>query len=72
MGPYEFMGTPIPGRWNIDGSYLQHGGNLYLLFSEWIGENQTVRIQEMSNPWTVTGSATTIAGPQAQLLRKEV
>ncbi len=64
MGPYEFMGTPLPNQWNIDSSYLQHGGNLYLLFSEWIGQNQTVRIQRMTNPWTVTGPQATLTTPQ--------
>ncbi|GAB3219153.1 hypothetical protein GCM10027447_01340 [Glycomyces halotolerans] len=63
MGPYEFMGTPLPNQWNIDGSYLEVGGQLYLLWSEWIGSDQTVRIAAMSNPWTVTGSHVTIARP---------
>ncbi|WP_454851352.1 family 43 glycosylhydrolase [Promicromonospora soli] len=63
MGPYEFMGTPMPERWNIDSSYLEHNGNLYMLFSEWIGADQTVRIVRMSNPWTTTGSPATISTP---------
>ncbi|MCH7229340.1 family 43 glycosylhydrolase [Glycomyces sp. L485] len=63
MGPYEFMATPLPNQWNIDGSYLELNGQLYLLWSEWIGSDQTVRIALMSNPWTVTGSHSTIARP---------
>ncbi|WP_100448924.1 family 43 glycosylhydrolase [Glycomyces xiaoerkulensis] len=63
MGPYEFMGTPLPNQWNIDGSYLEVNGQLYLLWSEWIGSDQTVRIAAMSNPWTVTGSHATISSP---------
>jgi GH43 family beta-xylosidase len=63
MGPYEYMGTPMPNRWNIDSSYLEHNGNLYMLFSEWIGPDQTNRIVRMSNPWTTTGSPATISTP---------
>ena len=63
MGPYEFMGTPLPNQWNIDGSYLELNGSLYLLWSEWVGTNQSIRIAAMSNPWTVTGSQVTIATP---------
>ncbi|THV23539.1 family 43 glycosylhydrolase [Glycomyces paridis] len=63
MGPYEFMGTPLPNQWNIDGSYLQVGGQLYLLWSEWVGADQSVRIAAMSNPWTVSGSHVTISRP---------
>lgn len=63
MGPYEFMGTPMPNRWNIDSSYLEHNGVLYMLFSEWIGADQTVRIVRMTNPWTTTGSPATISAP---------
>lgn len=63
MGPYEFMGTPLPDQWNIDGSYLELNGNLYLLWSEWVGENQSIRIAAMSNPWTVSGTQVTISQP---------
>ncbi|WP_035698249.1 glycoside hydrolase family 43 protein, partial [Glycomyces tenuis] len=65
MGPYEFMGTPMPDRWNIDGTYLELDGQLYLLWSEWAGENQSVWIAEMSDPWTVVpGTDTVIAQPE--------
>jgi GH43 family beta-xylosidase len=63
MGPYEFMGTPLPNQWNIDGTYLELDGRLYLVWSEWIGPNQSVRIARMSNPWTVSSNGYTIAQP---------
>ncbi|GAB3655915.1 family 43 glycosylhydrolase [Glycomyces tarimensis] len=63
MGPYEFMSTPLPNQWNIDGSYLELNGQLYLLWSEWVGSDQSIRIARMSNPWTVTGSHATISRP---------
>ncbi|WP_211234751.1 family 43 glycosylhydrolase [Glycomyces arizonensis] len=63
MGPYEFMGTPLPNQWNIDGTYLELNGRLYLMWSEWVGPDQSIRIAEMSNPWTVTGSHYTISRP---------
>jgi GH43 family beta-xylosidase len=63
MGPYEFMGTPLPNQWNIDGTYLEVNGGLYLMWSEWVGTNQSIRIAAMSNPWTVTGTQVTIATP---------
>lgn len=63
MGPYEFMGTPLPNQWNIDGSYLELNGSLYLLWSEWVGINQSIRIAAMSNPWTVSSNHYTISQP---------
>ncbi|THV34702.1 family 43 glycosylhydrolase [Glycomyces buryatensis] len=65
MGPYEFMGTPLPNQWNIDGTYLEVNGGLYLMWSEWVGADQSIRIAAMSNPWTVTGSHATISRPSA-------
>jgi GH43 family beta-xylosidase len=63
MGPYVYRGTPMPNTWNIDGSYMQLNGNLYLLWSEWIGSNQSIWIAQMSNPWTITGSKVVISQP---------
>jgi hypothetical protein len=63
MGPYRFMGTPMPSTWNIDGSYLVLNGQLYLLWSEFQGADQSVWISRMSNPWTVTGSRVLISRP---------
>ena len=64
MGPYSDKGTPLPNRWNIDGTYLEENGNLYLLWSEWVGPNQSTWIAEMSDPWTVVpGTDEVIATP---------
>lgn len=63
LGPYRFAGTPMPTTWNIDGTYLQHGGQLYLLYSQWIGSDQSILIVAMSNPWTVTGPHVVISQP---------
>jgi GH43 family beta-xylosidase len=63
LGPYRYMGTPMPNTWNIDGSYLSVGGQLYLLYSQWIGPDQSILIAQMSNPWTVTGQHVVIAQP---------
>ncbi|MCH7229256.1 family 43 glycosylhydrolase [Glycomyces sp. L485] len=65
MGPYEFMNTPIPDRWNIDGSYLELNGELYMLWSEWLGDDQSIWIAEMTNPWTlVPGTEAAISRPE--------
>ncbi|HCU49264.1 MAG TPA: alpha-L-arabinofuranosidase [Micromonosporaceae bacterium] len=63
MGPYSLKGSPMPSTWNIDGSYLQHNGQLYLLWSEWAGADQSLLIAQMSNPWTITGSKVVISRP---------
>lgn len=64
MGPYTDRGTPLPNRWNIDGTYLELQGDLFLLWSEWVGPNQSTWIAQLSNPWTVVaGSDTVIATP---------
>lgn len=63
MGPYTFRSTPMPNSWNIDGSYLTVGTQLYLLWSEWQGPDQSLWISRMTNPWTVTGSRVLISRP---------
>lgn len=63
LGPYRFAGTPMPDTWNIDGSYLQLNGDLYLLYSQWVGPDQSILIVRMSNPWTVTGPHVVISQP---------
>lgn len=63
MGPYKFKGTPMPEHWNIDGSYLEHKGQLYFLWSEWHGKDQVNLIAKMTNPWTVTGDHKVITQP---------
>lgn len=63
MGPYRYRGNPLSSTWNIDGSYLEYGGSIYMLWSQWVGSYQTIFINKMSNPWTLSGSATAIATP---------
>ncbi|HEX6683028.1 MAG TPA: RICIN domain-containing protein [Candidatus Limnocylindrales bacterium] len=63
MGPYRYMGTPMPNTWNIDGSYLTLNGQLYLLWSEFQGADQSIWIARMTNPWTITGSRVLISRP---------
>ncbi|WP_211263992.1 family 43 glycosylhydrolase [Streptosporangium amethystogenes] len=63
LGPYSPKGSPMPGTWNIDGSYLQLNGQLYLLWSEWQGADQSMWVARMTNPWTITGSKVLISRP---------
>lgn len=66
MGPYQYKGAMMPDSWNIDGSYLQHNGKLYLLYSQWHGDEQLNLIAQMDNPWTLT------AGKAHQVLTRPV
>ena len=63
MGPYQYKGSPMPDSWNIDGNYLEHKGKLYLLWSEWVGDEQLNWISRMSNPWTLTGERMVLSRP---------
>ncbi|MGY5796541.1 family 43 glycosylhydrolase [Rheinheimera faecalis] len=63
MGPYQYKGSPMPDSWNIDGNYLEHKGKLYLLWSEWEGDEQLNWISQMSNPWTLTGEPMVLSRP---------
>lgn len=53
MGPYQYKGAPMPDVWNIDGNYLVLGDRLYLIYSQWQGDEQRNIIAEMANPWTL-------------------
>lgn len=53
MGPYEYKGALMPEVWNIDGNYLEHNGQLYVIYSQWQGDQQLNIIAEMENPWTL-------------------
>ncbi|WP_226877018.1 family 43 glycosylhydrolase [Microbulbifer hainanensis] len=66
MGPYVYKGSPMPDSWNIDGSYLEHNGQLYLLWSEWVGDEQLNWISKMSNPWTIEGPRVVLTRPEAK------
>lgn len=63
LGPYTYKGSPMPHTWNIDGNYLEHNGQLYLLWSEWVKDEQSIFIAKMVNPWTITGEKVLIAKP---------
>ncbi len=59
MGPYHYVGRifdPVNDVWAIDGSILQLDGNLYFLFSSWVGAYQNNFIAPMSDPWTISGA----------------
>ncbi|MGQ8364496.1 family 43 glycosylhydrolase [Glaciecola sp. 1036] len=53
MGPYEYKGALMPDVWNIDGNYLQTDDALYVIYSQWQGDEQLNIIAEMENPWTL-------------------
>lgn len=63
LGPYEYKNSPMPNSWNIDGTYFEHNDKLYLLWSEWVGDEQLNFISEMSNPWTITGPRMVLTRP---------
>lgn len=63
MGPYTYKSQLI-NYWAIDGSILEHEGDLYFMFSAWDGPTQNVYIQAMENPWTLTGSRTRLTMPE--------
>lgn len=61
MGPYRYRGRPIPtDAWNIDGSYVELGGQLYVAFSAFSDDPglQNNYIARMSNPWTADTALT--------------
>ncbi len=64
MGPYTYKGSPMPDTWNIDGTYYQAKDGLYLLWSEWVGDEQSLFIAKMLNPWTITGEKVRIGRPE--------
>ncbi len=53
MGPYEYKGALMPDVWNIDGNYLSYKDKLYVIYSQWQGDQQLNIIAEMENPWTL-------------------
>jgi GH43 family beta-xylosidase len=66
MGPYTWRGQiyDVQSLWTIDGSILELEGDRYFMFSRWQGNKQCLFIARMSNPWTLTGGATTISCPE--------
>lgn len=57
MGPYEYKGAMMPKVWNIDGNYLQLKDQLYLIYSQWQGDEQLNIIVEMDTPWSLKDDA---------------
>ncbi len=58
--------TTPEDKWSIDGSVMEHKGQLYLIWSGWKGDvngEQDIYIAKMKNPWTVTGKRTLISAP---------
>lgn len=67
MGPYTYKGRifdPTNDVWAIDGSVLKLDGELYFLFSSWVGPNQSMFIAPMSDPWTISGPRRLLSEPQ--------
>lgn len=67
MGPYTYKARlvdPANDVWSIDGSILQLNDELYFLFSSWVGNNQSLFIAPMSDPWTLSGSRHLISQPE--------
>ncbi|MGX5209558.1 family 43 glycosylhydrolase [Streptomyces violaceus] len=62
MGPYTYKGQ-LNNAWMLDPSLLNVGGRLYMLGSANTGGTQNVVIAPMSNPYTVSGSYSTISTP---------
>lgn len=65
MGPYTYKGRPVPtDAWNIDGSYLQLNGELFLTWSAFAPDGlQSDYIARMSTPWSATGPLNILSQP---------
>ncbi|WP_225986484.1 family 43 glycosylhydrolase [Rufibacter sp. LB8] len=68
-GSWTFKGkiAPTTDRWAIDGTILEHGGQMYFVWSGWEGTNnpgvQQIYIAKMTNPWTLEGDRVMISRP---------
>ena len=67
--PFEFVGkiTDPSNRWAIDGTILQHNGELYFIWSGWKGNKnvaQNIYIAHMSDPCTIDSKRVCICIPQ--------
>lgn len=65
MGPYTYKGRPLPiDDWNIDGSYLELNGELFMVWSQFAPDGlQSNYIARMANPWTATGPLNVLSQP---------
>ena len=69
QGPYQFRGKlAVPSdKWAIDGTVLEHRGQLYFIWSGWEGDvnvRQDLYIAKMSDPVTLTGARVLISKPE--------
>lgn len=66
MGPYQFKGSLMPDVWNIDGNYLEFNDKLYVIYSQWQGDEQLNIIAEMDTPWSLKegGKHTILTRPE--------
>lgn len=66
-GNWEFKGqiSDPTNEWAIDGTILNHNGQLYMLWSGGIAGRapQNIYIAKMSNPWTIAGTRVLISTP---------
>jgi GH43 family beta-xylosidase len=63
MGPYTFR-ADLGSEWALDASVLQANGNLYLLGTYHPGGfDQSLFIQQLSNPWTPAGPQVRLSSP---------
>lgn len=62
MGPYTYR-NQLGSGWMLDPSVLTVGGQMYLLGSASGGGTQNLVIAPMSNPYTLSGSFSTISTP---------
>lgn len=64
-GPYTYKGRPVPTTtWNIDGSYLELNGELFMVWSMFAPDGlQSNYIARMSNPWTATSAGSLLSRP---------
>jgi len=68
-GNWKFIGkvSDPSDKWAIDASVFEFGGNLYIVWSGWEGnENgqQNIYIAKMRNPWTIEGERVKISAPE--------
>lgn len=67
MGPYTWKGRPLATtEWNIDGSYMELNGELFMVWSMFTPEPNRLQsnfISRMSNPWTAIGPMNILSQP---------
>lgn len=65
---------PLEGEWidrgrvntahpGIDGTVFEHSGQMYFVYSPYVGPDSVLSIARMSNPWTLATAETIIATP---------